>query len=112
MTKIAYSVACTFSDSAVAEEWAAWLRNGHLADVCAAGAEAAQVVKRDGVPACYEARYVFPSRVVFDAYLRDHAPALRDEGLAKFPLSRGLSYARTVGEITHVHRAGPRADFP
>jgi len=103
MTKIAYTVACTFTNPAVAEDWAAWLRGGHLADVCAAGAVKAQVVKVDGTPVCYEARYVFPSRTVFDLYLRDHAPGLRDEGLEKFPLDLGLSYSRTIGEITHVH---------
>ncbi len=99
MPEIAYTVACTFTDPEVAESWAAWLRDGHLADVCAAGAIAAQAVKIDGDALRYEARYRFVSRAAFDAYERDHAPRLRAEGLAKFPLDLGLTYERSVGEI-------------
>ncbi|PJF24091.1 MAG: DUF4286 domain-containing protein, partial [Phototrophicales bacterium] len=35
---ISYSVICTFNDAATAQEWIAWLRDEHLAEVCAAGA--------------------------------------------------------------------------
>ncbi|MEM7582754.1 MAG: DUF4286 family protein [Acidobacteriota bacterium] len=99
MPEIAYTVACTFTDPAVAERWAAWLEDGHLEDVCAAGATRAVAVKLDGDTIRYEARYRFASRAAFEAYERDHAPRLRAEGLAKFPLELGLTYERAVGEI-------------
>ena len=100
---IAYTVACTFTDPDVAEAWAAWLRDGHLADVCAAGALGAEAVRIDGDEIRIEARYRFASRAAFTAYERDHAPRLRAEGLEKFPLELGLSYERTVGEVVATH---------
>ena len=94
-----YTVRCTFSDPAVVDEWIAWLRDEHLADVCAAGAVDAEVVRLDGEPLRIEVRYRFADRAAFDRYERDHAPRLREEGLRRFPLERGLSYARRTGEI-------------
>ena len=112
---IAYTVGCTFTDPAVAEAWIEWLRDGHLADVCAAGALDAEAVRvddpRSGAPESgevrCEARYRFASRRAFAAYERDHAPRLRAEGLAKFPLELGLTYERTVGEIVAAYPAEP-----
>ena len=67
-----------------------------------AGAESARAVRLDpdvdGETLC-EALYTFADRSAFDAYLARHAPRLREEGLERFPLSLGLSYSRTVGEI-------------
>ncbi len=103
MSEIHYTVGCSFTDPAVAERWLAWLRDEHLADVCAGGATAAQVVAMDGDDIAYEVRYRFPSRQAFQAYERDHAPRLRTEGLERFPLSLGLTYRRTVGEATIIH---------
>lgn len=103
MDLIAYTVECTFTDPGVAEEWLAWLRDGHLADVCAAGALDAEAVKIDGPEIRCEARYRFVSRAAFEAYERDHAPSLRAEGLARFPLERGLRYRRSVAEIVAAH---------
>ena len=105
---IAYTVACTFTDPAVAAAWIEWLRGGHLADVCAAGALDAQAVRLDdpesGKVRC-EARYRFASRRAFEAYERDHAPRLRAEGLARFPLELGLAYERTVADVVAAHPA-------
>lgn len=98
MRKIRYTVACTFSDAGVARRWLAWLEGEHFADVCAAGAVSAEAVRLDGDPVTYEARYTFPSRPAFEVYERNHAPRLRAEGLARFPLDLGLTYSRTVGE--------------
>ena len=50
-------------------------------------------------PATVETQYVFPSRKAFDTYLRDHAPALRADGLSHFPPETGLRYERQVAEI-------------
>lgn len=96
---IAYTVRCTFTDAAVADEWIDWLRAEHLKDVLDGGADEATVVRLDGRPTVCEVIYRFGSREVFDAYERDHAPRLRAEGLARFPLDRGLAYERSVGEI-------------
>ena len=104
MSQIAYTVACSFSRPEVAEGWLAWLSEKHLADVCAGGAVEARVVRMDGEPLRYEVRYLFASRDAFDAYLRDHAPGLKAEGLEKFPLDLGLAYQRTVGETVQHFR--------
>lgn len=110
----AYTVACEFTDPAVAEEWLQWLREEHLADVLGAGASAAEVVRLDGSPVRIEVRYRFHSRAAFEVYERDHAPRLRAEGLRRFPLERGLTYTRSTGEIvTALPRAcGPRGPAP
>lgn len=93
-----YTVAATFDDAAVAEEWVAWLRDGHLAEVIAGGATEAEVVRLDAEgPARLEARYRFPSREAFARYEREHAPRLRAEGMARFPAERGVRLARSIG---------------
>lgn len=101
----AYTVACEFDDEQIARQWVQWLHEEHLRDVCAAGGVSAQVVWFDGAPAgqarC-EARYLFNARVDFERYERDHAPRLRDMGLKRFPLSLGLRYTRSTGEVLAV----------
>lgn len=94
---LAYTVRAEFDDAAVREEWIRWLRDGHLAEVRAAGALDAEVVMLDGDPTACEARYHFSSREAFAAYERDHAPRLRAAGLAVFPPERGVRYARSIG---------------
>ncbi len=74
----------------------------HLADVCAAGAQSAELIV-DGLRC--ETRYTFADRAAFDAYERDHAPRLRDEGLQRFPLSLGLTYSRTTGKRVALVKA-------
>jgi hypothetical protein len=101
-----YVVACTFEDSRIAAEWVAWLHDEHLRDVCDAGALDAEVIRCDvstGAKARCEVRYHFPSRGAFDAYVRDHAPRLRTEGLKRFPPERGLTYDRFTGEVVARH---------
>jgi hypothetical protein len=93
-----YRVRCTFTDPAVAERWVAWLKLGHLDDVVAAGAQSGRVLRIDADAVVYEAVYTFADREAFTTYERDHAPRLRDEGLARFPLAFGLTYERTTGE--------------
>lgn len=99
---IAYTVRCDFTDAAVAERWRRWLVDEHLADLLAAGAVRAEVVRLDtpspGAAATLESRYWFADRATMDSYLTDHAPRLRADGLARFPLSLGLSYSRSIGE--------------
>ncbi len=106
---ICYTVDCTFSEAAVAEEWIAWLRDEHLAEVVAAGALDAEVVRLDrkeGEAGCRcEVRYHFDSREAFQKYEKEHAPSLRAAGLKRFPPERGLVYQRSVGEVQAVAKA-------
>lgn len=106
---IRYTVIAEFEDPAVAAEWIAWLRDGHLADVLAAGAIDAEVVAIDGesaTPVVCEVRYRFADRASLDRYFKIDAPRLRAEGLAKFPPERGIRYRRSVGEIVAANRRG------
>ena len=96
---IAYTVQATFTDCKVADEWIGWLENGHLAEVIKGGATDAEIIHFDGDDCRYEVRYHFPSRESFRAYETNHAPRLRADGLAKFPTSRGITYARSTGVV-------------
>ncbi len=96
---IAYTVAVTFKDPALANEWLRWLRGGHIAEVLAGGATRAEIITLDGEACAYEVRYCFPSREVFAAYEKNHAPRLRAEGLHKFPVEKGVAYKRSVGTV-------------
>lgn len=100
-----YNVCCKFTspDKTVVDEWLAWLKDRHLADVCRGGATSAQVVKLDDTLPSYEIRYRFPNRESFEIYERDHAPGLRAEGLSLFPPERGIEYQRSTGEVVLDH---------
>jgi hypothetical protein len=95
-----YIVCATFTTPSVADEWIAWLRDEHLADVCAAGALDAELIRFDSSEdGCRcEVRYHFASRQAFAAYEKNHAPRLRAEGLKRFPAGRGVTYERRAGE--------------
>lgn len=101
MGEVHYTVGVTFRDAATAQEWLAWLRDGHIAEVLQGGATAAVIVQMDGAAEdsglVLEVRYRFPSRIAFATYMQNHAPRLRAEGLARFPVERGIAYHRTVG---------------
>jgi len=97
--RIAYTVSATFTESKVADEWIAWLTNGHIEEVRKGGATDAEILRIDGDDCRYEIRYHFPSREAFRAYEANHAPRLRVEGLEKFPTSRGITYARSTGVV-------------
>jgi hypothetical protein len=106
---IRYTVFAEFDDPAVAAEWVAWLQDGHLADVLAAGAVDAEVVAIDGeatTPVVLEVRYRFADRASLERYFEIDAPRLRAEGLATFPPERGIRYRRSVGETVVVTRQG------
>lgn len=95
--RFAYTVHAQFDDPQVAAEWVGWLRDGHLADVLAGGAQEAMVVQL--APLQLEARYLFADRAAFAKYELESAPKLRAEGLAKFPASRGVRMSRSMGEV-------------
>ena len=96
-----YTVLARFDDPAVGSEWIEWLTGGHCAEVLAAGATDARLIRHEGPDTVVEVRYGFPDRRAFEEYERRHAPRLRREGLERFPPERGISYRRTVGEIVH-----------
>jgi hypothetical protein len=93
-----YHVTCTFSDASILNDWLAWLKQEHLADVLAVGPSCAEVVVFEGDPLRAEVRYQFASRTDCETYLREHSPRLREEGLKKFPADV-VQYARSAGEI-------------
>jgi dipeptidase E len=98
--RIAYTVAVTFTDPALAESWLAWLHGGHLAQVVAAGALDSEVTELEAAQGrSFEVRYHFASREAFEHYQREHAPRLREEGLRLFPSEKGVGYRRTVGVV-------------
>lgn len=101
--RVLYTVRASFTDRAVAEEWLAWLREGHIAEVMRGGAlDAAIVALEDAAEPTthtFDVHYHFASREAFARYEREFAPALRADGLAKFPTSRGIAYRRSVGRI-------------
>lgn len=98
MSLLVYTVSCVFESPAVADEWVAWLRQEHLADVLAAGAMDAEIVRLDDPATRFEVRYHFRDRDAFETYQRDHAPRLREAGLRLFPPGRGVQYHRTTGQ--------------
>jgi hypothetical protein len=97
MAMIVYTVTATFTDRALADEWLRWLKEGHITEVLAGGAMAAEITAWDGPELSLEVRYQFPSREAFARYEQEHAPRLRAEGLARFPVERGVTYRRAVG---------------
>jgi hypothetical protein len=103
MPRILYTVRATCPGVTVRGRYLSWLVPNHILAVQAGGAASARVVLPDpnenSETAIVEVQYEFPSRKVFDAYLRDHAPALRADGLKNFPPEAGITYERQVAEI-------------
>jgi hypothetical protein len=102
MAVVAYTVAVTFQERNLADEWLRWLSDGHIQEVLAGGATDAEIVQLDGAELVYEVRYHFPSRSVFAQYEKDHAPRLRAEALQRFPPEKGVVYRRVVGTIVET----------
>ena len=100
-TPIAYTVCTTFQDSSLADQWITWLREGHVAQVLAGGATDALIIELDQpeVARSFEVRYYFSSMQSFENYEKNHAPALRAEGLKLFPVEKGVTYRRSVGRV-------------
>ncbi len=103
----AYTVRVVIEDARAFEGFVAWLRDTHVADVCAAGGCTGEVLVLDvaeGEPRAVEARYRFASREAFRAYERDHAPRMRADGLAALERlgvepGRGVTFHRSTGDL-------------
>ncbi len=102
MTRICYVVVATLPSRAVADEYIAWLKDGHVDQVIQGGAHAGMIVRLEpdaaGTPRVMT-QYVFPTREVFDHYVAQHAPSLRVDGLRRFGPERGVKMERMIGEI-------------
>jgi len=113
----AYVVRIIIDDPSAFAAFVAWLRERHVADVCAAGRCAGEIVVVDvpkDAPRVVEARYRFASREAFAAYERDHAPRLRSDGIAELARlglepGRSASLTRTTGPIVEIAAAPPPA---
>lgn len=112
MLAILYTVRTTCPSVQVRGRYLAWLSPNHLLEVMKAGATGARIILPDRVAdsapgrpepvervAVIEVQYLFPSRKAFDTYVREHAPALRADGLKHFPPEIGLTHERQVAEI-------------
>ena len=103
MPTILYTVRATCPSLQVRGRFLSWLTPSHVLEVMAGGATAVRIVlpdrESDSAQAVVETQYVFPSRKAFDDYIRDHASALRTDGLKHFPPESGVTYTRQVAEI-------------
>lgn len=105
MEQIAYTVTATFGQPDRVGDFVTWLSEGHVRAVCLAGASSALVVVNDPAPGelpTVQVRYLFPSRAALEAYLAEHAPRLRAEGLALFGAESGVTFSRSVGCVALV----------
>ncbi len=103
MPPVVYSVCATLPGEDLARAYIAWPTAGHpshVDQVVAGGASEGTAWREVGVdgPPRVMARYVFPSREAFDRYVRDVAPVLRAEGMAKFGSQTGVFMERSVSE--------------
>ncbi|HVU18419.1 MAG TPA: DUF4286 family protein [Candidatus Didemnitutus sp.] len=103
MPSLLYTVRTTCPSVQVRGRYLSWLVPDHVLAVKAGGATDVRVVLLDVTdpagPASLEVQYVFSSRKAFDTYVRDHAPALRADGLKHFPPESGVKSERQVAEI-------------
>ena len=103
MPEILYTVRATCQNVQQRGRFLSWLTPDHVLAVKTGGATAVRIVlpepAGDSAEAVVETQYVFPSRKSFDAYLRDHAPALRADAMKHFPPESGVTFARQVAEI-------------
>ena len=91
-----YTVRIDFDDPDLRTEFGLWLRDRHIKDVLAAGAQSAKLTLLDDALAI-EVRYKFESRAAFEAYERDRAPRLRADGIA-FLAGRVARFTRSTSD--------------
>ena len=101
-----YRVTAMIRGRALAAEYIAWLRAGHLQEVIEGGAREARLLELkespmgEGADAEIEVEsvYIFSSEEAFARYEIDSAPALRAEGIALFG-ERPIRFARRVSRL-------------
>lgn len=97
--RILYMVTATLPDEKTAAEYISWLEDGHVDAVIEGGAHTGMIVRLQGDPIRVETHYVFATQSRFDDYVAKHAPALREDGMSRFPPDRGIQFERRIGEI-------------
>ncbi len=113
-TRLLYMVIATLPTPQGADEYIAWLQDGHIDAVVKGGAHSAMIVRLHAPdsPGTVEAggpvasrpvrvmtQYVFPTQQVFDHYVQKHAPGLRANGLKHFGPETGVRFERVLGDI-------------
>jgi hypothetical protein len=99
---VRYTVRASFPSGELVEAYVNWLTSGHVQQVLAGGAQGVEVIRLDaevGPMQSVEVRYRFATRASLERYLKEFAPALRAEGLAKFGPSTGAAFVRTIGDV-------------
>lgn len=98
---VVYSVTATLPNADQLGAYLAWLAGGHVQAVLAGGASEARIIQLDdpGGPPRVRTQYLFASRERFEGYLKDHAPLLRAEGLARFGPQTGTRMDRELGGL-------------
>ncbi|MCA9310538.1 MAG: DUF4286 family protein [Phycisphaerales bacterium] len=93
-------------DPRTLETYVAWLtEGGHVQAVLDGGAAHATVTRLHPGPdgaLKVESRYLFASHSDFDRYEREHAPALRADGVARFGNTPGVSFSRWTGDLVQA----------
>ncbi len=101
MIRICYMVTATLPDDQIARRYISWLQDGHVDAVISHGAHSAMIIElepRKGSPRVMT-QYIFPTRQLFDRYVEEFAPALRADGLKRFPPESGVTFERNIGTI-------------
>ncbi len=101
MEHVHYSVTATLPNKDLLCKYLEWLQNGHIHAVLQGGALRAQVVQLEAEDGSLRVRtlYEFANPQAFTDYVRDHAPALRADGLARFGPHTGTRFEREQGTI-------------
>jgi hypothetical protein len=102
-----YEVRCVLADPADRDPYVAWLRDTHVPEVCAAGADSGEVLLADEAPLEVRVLYTFSTREALATYERDEAPRLRAAGLAfltALGASERVTFTRLRGERLAVAR--------
>lgn len=103
MSAIAYTVIATLPDEPTLDRYIAWLEDGHIDAVINGGAHSAMIIKHDRAtandPFRVETRYIFSTRAKLETYEREHAPALRAEGVKLFGSVAGVRFERSLGQV-------------
>lgn len=100
MGTVIYSVTAVLPSAENARLYARWLVDGHVQAVMRGGASSAKVTAWDAEGSVWkvEAVYEFADRATLDRYVREFAPGLRAEGLARWGGVEGIRFERRVGE--------------
>lgn len=84
---IIYNVTINIDDS-VHEEWLEWMMEEHIPQVMETGkffkAKIVKVLVVEETGSTYSVQYFADSKEKLAEYYKDHAPALREEGLKRF----------------------------